>query len=106
MDFYVIASEPDDIITLLKEYYLQDEEVSSDPDFTTFKRYEKENVNVRTKPWYNQEIFIKLYQADEGRDLDNQHDLPYFSIQMRYDRNKKERVRFTWDAAETLLHQN
>ena len=108
VDFYVMGMEEraEEVIDLIKQYYLEDKEVSSDPDYRIFKRYTNKNVNVRIEPWYNQEIFIKLYQPDEGRDIDNQHKHAYISIQMRYDRSKKEKVRFTYEAAERLLHEN
>jgi len=106
VDSYVEGENPKNLVQLIQDYYLEDEEVNSDPDFTTFKRYEKDNVNVRTKPWYNQEVFVKLYEADEGRDFDNQHAYPYLSVQMRYDREKKQKVRFTFEDAEKLLHEN
>ena len=30
-----------------------------------------------TIPWFNKEIFIKLYRKSEGRDGDNRHPYPY-----------------------------
>lgn len=108
VDFYVkgMESSPEKIIALIEQYYQEDPEVQKDPLFTSFKRYTKDNVNVRTQPWYNQEIFVKLYQSDEGRDLDNQHLYPYLSIQMRYDRDKKSKVQFVRTEAELLLREN
>lgn len=108
VDFYVVGMEGkgEEIVELIKQYYLEDEEVKGDPDYRVFKRYTNKNVNVRIEPWYNQEIFVKIYQADEGRDFDNQHKHPYLSVQMRYDRHKREKVRFTHEEAERLLHES
>lgn len=63
------------------------------------KRYTKGSLNVRTEPWFNKEIFVKLYESDEGRDLDNQHPYPYISVQMRYDIQTNEWITYTWDKA-------
>ena len=48
--------------------------------------------HLAIEPWQNKEILIKLYQKDEGRDLDNRHPHPYISIQVRYDRDRGEPV--------------
>lgn len=107
VDFYVLGMEEKchEIVEMIKQYYHEDKEVNKDSDYITFKRYTQKNVNVRIEPWYNQEIFIKLYEADEGRDYDNQHPYPYISIQIRYDRQRKEKVRFNHEQAERLLHE-
>lgn len=92
VDFYVEGCDPQTVIDCLQSYYDQ-----------PFQRYCKSNLNVKSEPWYNEEIFIKLYEADEGRDEDNQHSYPYLSIQVRFDRAKKERVRFDQKISESLL---
>ncbi len=91
VDFYVegLEQEPEKVIQLI-----MDEFPGSD-----FKRYEKGGLNVSTEPWFNREVFIKLYTADEGRDLDNQHPYPYISIQMRYDPKTNEWITYTWEKA-------
>jgi hypothetical protein len=96
VDFYVIGMEhePEKVIALLQEFYLQDASVKKEKEFTRFERFEKKGLNVSTLPWYNKEIFIKLYKKHEGRDVDNQHAYPYIGIQVRYDRLLKERVTF------------
>ncbi len=63
-----------------------------------FSRWERE-TNVSTKPWYNEEIFIKLFRADEGRNFDNRHPYPYISIQVRFDKERGERVTYSWEKA-------
>lgn len=96
VSFYVDSMEyhPRSIIDLLINYYQMDSS-----EYATFIRYEKSNTNVRTKPWYNKEVFVKLFETDEGRNLDNQHPYPYISIQVRYDREHDERVTYSWNKA-------
>ncbi len=98
VDFYVKGMEhaPEKIIEIVHEFYRQDPETKNNPEFTKFLRYEKK-TNVATPPWYNKEIFLKLFRKEEGRDFDNSHDYPYVSIQVRFDRERKEKVVFSWD---------
>lgn len=95
VDFYVEGMEtaPLKVIDCIQKYYSKKNEAE------VFKRYEKEDVLIRTKPWYNKEIFIKLYQSDEGRNFDNRHAFPYISIQVRWDRDKQEKVNYSWQKA-------
>ncbi len=90
VDFYIEGMEdnPMAVIDLILAHF---------PD--PFKRYEKGGLNVRTSPWFNKEVFVKLYEADEGRDLDNQHEHPYISVQMRYDKSRSEWITYSWDKA-------
>ena len=94
VDFYVQGMEDkgEEIANLLMKYY------ENDKGYETFNRY-KDSKDVSTPPWYNKEVFIKLYQKNEGRDLDNRHPYPYISIQVRFDRKKNEKVIYTWQKA-------
>jgi hypothetical protein len=80
VDFYVQGMEhtPSKIIELIQRYYHGYPE-----PFRKFKRFGAEKLNVSTDGWYNEEIFIKLYRENEGRDQDNLHPYPYLSIQIR-----------------------
>lgn len=93
--FYVEDMAAEAIVELLIAYYPDDE----------FRRYEKPDTNVRTPPWFNKEIFIKLFQADEGRDFDNQHNQAYVAVQLRWDRDRDERVVYEWHAARRYLRR-
>ena len=99
VDFYVQGMEerPMDVIDLIFAYYR--EKNKGDQKDTSFYRYQKEDTNVSTPPWYNKEIFIKLYLEHEGRDYDNRHPYPYIGMQVRYDPRKRERVTYTWEKA-------
>ncbi len=99
VDFYVVGMEekPEAIIQLVMDYY------KGDADYEVFTRFERGKLNVSTPPWYNKEIFIKLYQAHEGRDHDNQHPYPYISIQVRHDKETGSRVTFTQEQAQNYL---
>ncbi len=95
VDFYVqeMEYEPDKIIKIIQEFYSQKE-----LSLREFKNYEG-TTNVSTIPIFNKEVFVKLFKMDEGRNFDNQHLYPYISIQVRYDRMRKERVYYSWDQA-------
>ncbi len=101
VDFYVAGMEnkPQDVIDLIIRYYTEKECYRGNCEYSKFQRLDSEKVNVATDPWYNKEILIKLYKTDEGRDFDNQHSNPYLSIQVRFDREKNERVLYSWEKA-------
>lgn len=107
VSFYVQGYEerPEAIVKLIQDYYLRDPQVKEDKRYTQFTRYEKEETDVSTPPWMNQEIFLKLYKKQEGRDFDNRHPYPYLSLQVRYDRDKKSRVFYSWDKAYNNFHR-
>lgn len=101
VDFYVQGMEdrPQEVVGLLMQYYQELSVFKNDKEHREFVRYDKPDARVRTQPWMNKEIYIKLYAQDEGRDRDNRHPYPYISIQVRYDRMKKERVLYEWAKA-------
>ncbi|MFZ0565886.1 MAG: hypothetical protein WAM28_06860 [Chlamydiales bacterium] len=103
VDFYVkeMEEEPETIVELIKAYY--QERYLEDSAYRTFLRYEKGKLNVSTLPWYNKEIFIKIYLPEEGRDFDNQHPFPYLGVQVRYDSELKKRVVFDQEVAQNYL---
>jgi hypothetical protein len=98
VDFYVKGMEesPLTIIQLIQDFYAEEESQA----MRTFQRYEKGNTNVSTPPWYNREVFLKLFLEDEGRDADNLHPFPYICIQVRWDRDRSERVVYDWNRAQ------
>lgn len=99
VSFYVQGMEdkPEAIVDLIQAFYKED--LKLDKKYKEFTRYDKEDVDVSTPPWMNQEIFIKLYKKKEGRDFENRHPYPYLSLQVRFDRDKNERVFYSWDKA-------
>lgn len=101
VDFYVQGMEdrPQEIIGLLMQYYQELPVYQNQKEYQNFLRYEKEDACVSIQPWMNKEIYIKLNQKHEGRDADNRHPHPYISLQVRYDRDKKERVVYDWEKA-------
>jgi hypothetical protein len=98
VDFYIqgMEDQPEKVVQLILDYY---QNHTGGKAFTEFKRYEKNDTNVSTQPWMNKEIFIKLFKPKEGRNYDNRHPYPYISLQVRYDREKDERVAYSWDQA-------
>lgn len=107
VDFYVqgMENQPEKIVDLILKYYQETEKYKGCKDFETFHRYEKGDVKVVTKPWYNKEVFIKLYQKGEGRDFDNRHPYSYLSVQVRYDWDLDEKVTYSWNKAFHHLHR-
>lgn len=101
VDFYVLGMEDDPkrVVDLIFKYYKDNPQYKGQREYQEFSRYEKE-TDVSIKPWFNKEVFIKLYKDKEGRDFDNRHPYPYISIQVRYDEAKKEKVLFSWEKAE------
>ncbi|MBF8263430.1 MAG: hypothetical protein HW387_1095 [Parachlamydiales bacterium] len=101
VDFYVQDMErrPMEIIQLLMEYFRQTRPYKGVKEYEEFLRYDKPDARVTTKPWYNKEIFIKYHSPSEGRNADNRHPYPYISVQVRYDREAKERVVYDWKRA-------
>ena len=101
VDFYVqgLESRPEAIVNLIIQYY------QGKKDLEKFERYEKDS-NVSTLPWYNKEIFIKVFKSHEGRDLDNRHNYPYISLQVRLDSKTQEKVVYNWkDAFHNYLRK-
>lgn len=101
VSFYVQGMEEktDNIIKIIQKYYTTVSKYKNSKDYLEFKRYEKDDVNVSTQPWFNKEIFLKLFKKKEGRNFDNHHPYPYISIQVRYDFETQEKVIYTWDKA-------
>ncbi len=108
VDFYVQGMEdrPLEIIALLMQYYQETANYQGQKEFLQFDRYQKNDTRTEVKPWMNKEIFIKLYQKTEGRNIDNRHPYPYISIQVRYDTLRKERVIYDWRAANLGYPRN
>jgi hypothetical protein len=97
--FYVQGYEdsPMTIINLLMDFYKNNPKYTK--EYTEFLRYEKPNSNVAIPPWYNKEVFLKIFNKNEGRNYDNRHPYPYISIQVRHDRDTNEKVTYSWDQA-------
>lgn len=96
VDFYVQGMEEkiEEIAAILMEYYKGQEKA-----YETFERLLTGAWNVSTPPFANKEIVIKLYQKHEGRDFDNRHPYPYLGVQVRFDREKGEKVIADWQKA-------
>lgn len=99
VDFYVQGMEerPQEVVGLLMQYFQETPLYRADKESLEFKRFDKSELAIQ--PWMNKEIFIKLFQKGEGRDLDNRHPHPYLSIQVRYDREGREKVVYDWAKA-------
>lgn len=107
VDFYVQGMEekPEAIVQCIRNFYVDGSKYKGQKDYEEFKRYEKTDANVSTPPWFNKEVFVKLYKKKEGRNFDNRHPYPYISIQVRYDRDLNEKVIYSWDKAYRNYHR-
>ena len=105
VDFYIQGMEesPLTIVELLMRFYKETPGYRNKPEYENFSRFLKDDTNVFIPPWFNKEIFIKFYQKNEGRDFDNRHPYSYIGIQVRYDRDAKERVFYSWEQANKGL---
>ncbi len=96
--FYV--QDPDlpseEIVTIIIDKYKDDIEGKA---YQEFSRYIKPDTNVSTQPWFNKEIFIKIFNKTEGRNKETSENLPYISIQVRYNREENKNVSYSWDLA-------
>ena len=101
VSFYVqgLENAPQTIVNLLMDFYKDNPKYKNSKEYTEFLRYEKGNSNVSIPPWYNKEVFIKIFNKSEGRNYDNRHPYPYISIQVRHDRDINEKVTYSWDLA-------
>lgn len=101
VSFYVqgLEDRPEGIVKLIQAFYTESPKYKGRKDFLEFQRYEKGDADTAIPPWYNKEVFVKLYQKKEGRNFDNRHPYPYISLQVRYDTDKQERVLYDWNKA-------
>ncbi|MBS0655354.1 MAG: DUF882 domain-containing protein [Verrucomicrobia bacterium] len=106
VDFYVqdMQETPEKVIQIIFNFYNSQARYQGKKEYQTFSRFEKE-TDVVVAPWLNKEIFIKLHSKTEGRNFDNRHPYPYISIQVRFDREKNERVVFTPQQAQQFLRK-
>ncbi len=106
--FYVqgLEENPETAIALVQEYYQNNSVYHGLKDYQEFTRWEKNDSDTSTFPWYNKEIFIKLYKKNEGRNLDITHTHPYISIQVRFNKDKNEKVIYSWDKAFKCFYRH
>lgn len=102
VSFYVAGLENslEPILNAIFAFYKSNPRYAKEKkSYAEFERYDKE-TDVSTKPWFNKEIMVKHYKASEGRNGDNRHPFPYFSIQVRFDRDTNMRVTYSWKEAQ------
>lgn len=93
VDFYVqgLENAPLKVLDLIFDFYKDDSRYKGMEDYERFQQYQKD-TDVSTPPWHNKEIYVKIYQFNEGRDFNNRHPYPYISIQVLHDRSTKQKV--------------
>ncbi len=100
VSFYMqgMENDPNTVVEHIKTFYKITPQYTGQKEYQEFQRYSKE-TNTAIQPWLNKEIFIKVFSAQEGRNFDNRHPYPYISIQVRYDKDLKENVSYSWEKA-------
>lgn len=102
VDFYVKSMEKEykKVIDLVFDFYKKKKKYEEKEEFL-FLQY-KNKTDVTINPWYNKEIFIKVFLENEGRNLDNKHRYPYISIQVRFDVEKGKEVVYSEEKAKNI----
>lgn len=100
VSFYVqgLENNPQLILEEIQTFYRTTPRYAGLKEYQEFQRYTKE-TNTALQPWFNKEIFVKIFSNKEARNFDNRHPYPYLSIQVRYDRDLKESVNYSWEKA-------
>lgn len=106
VSFYVqgLESDPKGIVKMIMEFYLNNDRYRDQKVYTDFQRYEK-SEDVTIQPWFNKEVFVKIFQKKEGRNHDNRHPYPYISIQVRHDWDTDEKVTYSWEQAQQFYRK-
>jgi len=106
VDFYIqgLENQPEVAVKIIMDFYKTQARYQLQKEYLEFKRFEKKS-NVQTLPWYNKELFIKVFKAAEGRNYDNRHVHPYVNLQVRFDRERNLAVNFTWEQAQQFLRK-
>ena len=104
VDFYVEGYEnkPFEILDLIFKYFKEKKYYKNKNEYENFYEYTKA-TDVKNPPFYNKEIFVKIYDFDEGRDFSNRHPYPYISLQVLFDKDNNEKVTYTWEKANKNL---
>ncbi|MBI5346441.1 MAG: hypothetical protein HZB76_04800 [Chlamydiae bacterium] len=94
VDFYVqgLENEPQKVLNLIFQFYKE--------SLAFKKNIEYQQFSKSSQGYANKEIFIRVFQKNEGRNFNNRHLYPYVCIQVRYDRDLKENLVFNQVRAE------
>lgn len=90
VDFFVEGME-NSIEEVLKYIFAYFRETPAYRGQSEYLQFQKSSDG---KSWSNKEIAVRAYRANEGRDYDNRHPYSYISIQVRFDRDRGEKVVF------------
>ncbi len=102
VSFYIKGAEksPDAVLSCIEDFYRTHSRYAQNlKEYLPLVRYDRE-TDTSLKPWMNKEIFIKFYLPTEGRNRDNTHPYGYFSLQVRFDRERQIKVTVTPQESE------
>jgi hypothetical protein len=96
VDFYVEGMEQDVevIVEQLIDYYKEQE-----PSYQQFRKVIREKNGIQYPVWSNKEISISISHYKISGDLDNAFSHPYITIDLKLDRERGERVEYSWQKA-------
>lgn len=99
VDFYVEGYEerPIEVVKWLMQFYREKGEVG----YFQFLKCQKQSSKGKHPGWYNKEVALQIHEKEEGRDFDNRHPYPYITIEVRYDRDREEKVQYSWQIANS-----
>lgn len=94
VDFYVegMESKPLAVMSLIELFYQNDAHFSP--------------LEQKDHQWVNREITATLRPPHKHRNIDNQHPYPYLTIEVKYDRQKKRPVHFSWHQGYHGFYRN
>lgn len=106
VDFYVhgLEQKPELVIKEIMQFYATEPRYEGKKEYVEFRRYEKP-TDTSTVPWYNKEVFLKVWYPHEGRNEDNPHPHPYLTIQVRFDHERSSRVVYSPQEAQAYLRK-
>ena len=98
VDFYVEGMEhkPLEVTKTILQYFKEKQKYKESKEYDFF---EDTKSNLKNPILYNKEVKIRIYDFDEGRDFSNRHPYPYICLEVLYDKDKKEKVAYSWEKA-------
>ncbi|MFT4553410.1 MAG: hypothetical protein ACI9S8_002048 [Chlamydiales bacterium] len=98
--FYLqgMEGQPEEVVELLRSFYSESSSYKDKGEYQEFSTYDGP-IDVLSIPVRNKEVYIKIFNKEEGRDFDNRHPYPYISVQVRHDREEDKGVFYTWNKA-------
>ena len=84
------------------DFYVKDMEFETKKIISLIINYFQKDPLNRISPtsWSNREIILIAHPPHQKRDKDNQHPYPYLTLEVKYDKENKKPLRYSWYLAE------